>query len=116
MISEKAEVLQIFNHEDRTYFIFKILDSPYEYLYFVHHSLPIFSLLYGVQFFAKFKDFNLASDKCFECGLGLNIQGGVSYDQDEKAEFDLSALQANKIITELNQRVEKKYHSLFKYF
>ncbi|MHA1521815.1 MAG: hypothetical protein ACTSVZ_00890 [Promethearchaeota archaeon] len=112
----KIKILTRFEHNERVYFIFSLENSPREYIFFTHCQLPIRSLLFGREFHLKWKNFDNTQLECFECSLAQEIEGGVSYDQDDQVEFNFSIAKANQILIELQKAVDKSDQIYIKLF
>ena len=112
----KLNILTRFDHHKRVYFIFSLENSPKEYIFFSHSQLPIRSLLFGLNFHLKWKNFDHSQSECFECSLTQEIEGGVSYDQDDQVEFNFSIYKANQILTELQKNVDVSDQKIIKFF
>ena len=77
------------------------------YLYLKHEKENIIALLYGKDIFPKIQSLlNENSTNCIECELGTLIKGGVSYDEPDLVEFNLSKSKANHILEDIKLNTE----------
>ncbi|MBD3339481.1 MAG: hypothetical protein GF353_10250 [Candidatus Lokiarchaeota archaeon] len=75
------------------------------------------ALLYGYNFQNRISTLLKEEDiDCIECRLGINIIGGVSFEDEDLIEFNFDVCRANQIVGELNNKLnnEEKY-PLFDY-
>ncbi len=114
MINVKSDIEKIilhFRHNNRQYILFSLISDTNTYLYLKHEKENIISLLYGDKIYPKIQSLlNEYSTKCIECELGSLIEGGVSYDDSDLVEFNLSKSKANHILDDikLNTKIIKE--------
>ena len=96
---EIDEILSIFIHQQSHYIHFSLKEKPEDFLYLISEDEEIFSLFFGNNFRTLIPSLRSDTDvNCMECDVGLNIQGGVSYDSKDLVNFNLTVDQANSII------------------
>ena len=99
--SDIDKIILHFKHNNRQYIIFSLISDLRTYIYFKNEEENIISLLYGDKIYPKIQTLlNESSTKCIECELGTLIEGGVSYDEPDLVEFNLSTaiLKSSSII------------------
>ena len=110
MIDVKTDIEKIilhFRHNNRQYILFSLKSNPNTYLYLKHEKENIIALLYGKDIYTKIQSLlNENSTNCIECELGTLIEGGVSYDEPDLVEFNLSKSKANHILEDIKLNTE----------
>ena len=100
------EIHSIVTLKLRKYIIFSLKNDDRIFLYFIHRKRQIKGLLYGHDFLGKIpgllKD---PSIDCLECELGSQIMGGVSFEDQEIIENNMSIEECNEILTELKKEL-----------
>ena len=105
--SDIDKIILHFRHNNRQYILFSLKSDTNTYLYLKHEKENIISLLYGDKIYPKIQFLlNENSTKCIECELGTLIKGGVSYDEPDLVEFNLSKSKANHILEEIKLNTE----------
>ena len=105
--SDIDKIILHFRHNNRQYILFSLKSDTNTYLYLKHEKENIISLLYGDKIYPKIRSLlNENSTKCIECELGTLIKGGVSYDEPDLVEFNLSKSRANQILEEIKINTE----------
>jgi len=105
--SDIDKIILHFRHNNRQYILFSLISDTNTYLYLKHEKENIISLLYGKEIFPKIQSLlNENSTNCIECELGTLIDGGVSYDEPDLVEFNLSKSKANQILEHLKLNTE----------
>ena len=102
-------VHDLFKILEINYIHFSLVDFPHDFLYVVQKDYSKYSIFYGTDFrslIPKFKK-DLSLD-CLECKLGMNILGGVSFDDGEFVDFNLTITQANQILKEIDSSIKIK--------
>ncbi len=105
--SDIDKIILHFRHNNRQYILFSLKSDTNTYLYLKHEKENIISLLYGDKIYPKIQSLlNENSTKCIECELGTLIEGGVSYDDSDLVEFNLSKSKANHILDDIRLNAE----------
>ena len=105
--SDIDKIILHFRHNNRQYILFSLISDTNTYLYLKHEKENIISLLYGDKIYPKIQSLlNENSTKCIECELGTLIEGGVSYDDSDLVEFNLSKSKANHILDDIRLNAE----------
>ncbi|MBD3193991.1 MAG: hypothetical protein GF317_02980 [Candidatus Lokiarchaeota archaeon] len=102
-----------FTHSGKSYILFSIVDSNYNYLYFFNPENQNRSLLYGdnlTQLVSKY--LKNPSIDCLECHLGAEILGAVSLDESDIIQNNLSLEEANDLLKNLKCKVEELDNSI----
>lgn len=101
---EIDEFLSIFTHHKTNYIHFALKEKSGDFLYLISEDEKICSLFFGSNFRTLIPLLRSDPDvKCIECDMGLNIQGGVSYDSEDLVEFSFTTDEANSIIDLLDK-------------
>ena len=109
--SDIEKIILHFRHNNRQYILFSLISDAKTYLYLKNEKENIISLLYGDNIYPKIQSLlKENSTNCIECELGTLIEGGVSYDNSDLVEFNLSKAKANKILEDikLNEEIINK--------
>ena len=109
--SDIDKIILHFRHNNRQYILFSLISDAKTYLYLKNEKENIISLLYGDNIYPKIQSLlKENSTNCIECELGTLIEGGVSYDNSDLVEFNLSKAKANQILEEikLNEEIINK--------
>ncbi len=105
--SDIDKIILHFRHNNRQYILFSLKSNPDTYLYLKHEKENIIALLYGKDIFPKIQSLlKENSANCIECELGTLIKGGVSYDEPDLVEFNLSKSKANHILEDIKLNTE----------
>lgn len=105
--SDIDKIILHFRHNNRQYILFSLKSDTNTYLYLKNEKENIISLLYGYKIYPKIQSLlNENSTKCIECELGTLIKGGISYDEPDLVEFNLSKSKANHILEEIKLNTE----------
>jgi len=105
--SDVDKIILHFRHNNRQYILFSLMSDTNTYLYLKSEKENIISLLYGDKIYPKIQSLlNEKSTKCIECELGTLIEGGVSYDDSDLVEFNLSKSKANQILEDIKLNTE----------
>ncbi len=105
--SDVDKIILHFRHNNRQYILFSLKSDTNTYLYLKCEKEDIISLLYGNKIYPKIQSLlNENSTKCIECELGTLIEGGVSYDDSDLVEFNLSKSKANQILEDIKSNTE----------
>ena len=105
--SDIEKILLHFQHNNRQYILFSLKSDMNTYLYLKHQRETLISLFYGREIFSKVKSLlNENATTCIECELGTLIKGGVSYDEPDLVEFNLTKSEANEILDKI--KLEKE--------
>ena len=105
--SDVDKIILHFRHNNRQYILFSLMSDTNTYLYLKNEKENIISLLYGDKIYPKIQSLlNEKSTKCIECELGTLIEGGVSYDDSDLVEFNLSKSKANQILEDIKLNTE----------
>ena len=100
--SDIDKIILYFRHNNRQYILFSLKSDTDTYLYIKNEKENLISLLFGKEIIPKIQSLlNENSTKCIECELGTLIKGGVSYDEPNLVEFNLSKSKANQILEDL---------------
>lgn len=107
--TEIKRIHYIFTHNNKSYILFDIHDSHYNYLYFFNPENQNRSLLYGKDLVLSISKYSRdPSIKCLECYLGSHILGAVSLDNGDIAQSNLSLEEANRILEKLKEMVTQQ--------
>ena len=105
--SDIDKIILHFSHSNQQYILFSLKSDTETYLYLKNEKENIISLLYGDKIYPKIQSLlKENSTNCIECELGTLIKGGVSYDDPDLVEFNLSKSKANKILEEIKLNAE----------
>jgi len=105
--SDIDKIILCFKHNNRQYILFSLKSDTNTYLYLKHEKENIISLIYGKEIYPKIQLLlNENSTNCIECELGTLINGGISYDEPDLVEFDLSKSKANQILEHIKLNTE----------
>ncbi|MHA1720251.1 MAG: hypothetical protein ACTSWX_10415 [Promethearchaeota archaeon] len=105
--SDIEKILLHFQHNNRQYILFSLKSDMNTYLYLKHQRETLISLFYGRDIVSKVKSLlNENTTNCIECELGTLIKGGVSYDEPDLVEFNLTKSEANEILDKI--KLEKE--------
>ena len=105
--SDIKEIIMNFRHNNRLYILFSLNSDTETYLYLKNDKENIISLLYGKEMYPKIQSLlNENSTNCIECDLGTVIEGGISYDNPNLVEFNLSKSKANQILEDIKRNAE----------
>ena len=100
------EIHSIFTLKLRKYIIFSLKNDDRIFLYFIHRKRPIKGLLYGRNFLGDIpKILEDPSVDCLECNLASQITGGVSFEDGDIIENNMSIEECNEILTELKKEL-----------
>ena len=107
------KVHSFFRHNNKDYILFSIRNSPCHYLYFTSDDYTIRSLMYGENLLLPISSsLEKSTTSCIECNLGSLIQGGVSLDEGNLVEFNLTIEKSNQILKELGKIIIDKKEML----
>lgn len=90
----------------RKYIIFSLRNDDRIFLYYINRKRPVKGLFYGKGFLGDIPQ--LLADPsvdCLECKLGTQIMGGVSFDEGEIIENNMTLKECNEILTELKKEL-----------
>lgn len=101
------EIHSIFSLKLRKYILFSLKDEDRVFLYFFHTKQPVKGLLYGYNLLNEIP--RLLEDpsiECLECNLASQIIGGISFDNNEIVESNISIEECNIILAELKKELK----------
>ena len=118
-MAEKITIKKIdsvFRHDDKTYILFSLINSKFEYLYFTTPDYRIRSILFGKDLISQVSlNREDKSISCIECNLCSKIDGGISFDNGSIVENDLTVDKCNLILKELKNTLIE-YAEIIKFF
>ncbi|MFX0070318.1 MAG: hypothetical protein ACFFAO_04430 [Candidatus Hermodarchaeota archaeon] len=97
-----------FSHNNKSYILFRINQSQFDFLYFIDNQKKNKSLLFGLDFLKLIQNYSNNNPKveCIECNLGINVKGGVSLDGNDQVEFNFTIHRCNEILAQLKKKLK----------